>query len=107
MRMIQNRNLGLLPTAKTFYFVTGRYWSAATYGVVGHGRKELTADLLADFCAVLDVAADDLAALTGVAMPDGYPGPGPAAGLAELIWDVRRLTESQIQHVVELAQAKQ
>lgn len=50
-------------TARTFLHLTGRYWSASTYGMVGHGRKELTPDLLADFATVLGIPADDLAVL--------------------------------------------
>ncbi|MFC9293805.1 hypothetical protein ACFTWH_35965 [Streptomyces sp. NPDC057011] len=54
--------------AQTFLALTGRYWSAATYGQVGHGRVELTPDLVADFATVLGIRADDLAALTGIAL---------------------------------------
>ena len=46
MRMVRNRNLGSTATAKTFLSITGRYWSAATYGAVGHGRKQLTPEIL-------------------------------------------------------------
>lgn len=34
MRMARNRNLDRLTTARTFLMVTGRHWSAATYGEV-------------------------------------------------------------------------
>ncbi|MEU7880649.1 hypothetical protein [Microbispora bryophytorum] len=106
MRMVRNRNLGWTATAKTFFEVTGRYWSAATYGGVGHGRTQLTLELLADFSAVLDVPADDLAALTGVALPGAATVTKPTvAGVAELIWDVRRLTESQLRQVSDLAKS--
>ncbi|GII33517.1 hypothetical protein Pmi06nite_69590 [Planotetraspora mira] len=106
MRMVRNRNLGWTATAKTFLAVTGRYWSAATYGWVQNGRKQLTPELLADFSAVLDVPADDLAALTGVALPDAALVPKPdVTGVAELIWDVRRLTASQLRQVSDLAKS--
>ncbi|GAA4576282.1 hypothetical protein [Planotetraspora kaengkrachanensis] len=106
MRMARNRNLGWTATAKTFLAVTGRYWSAATYGGVGHGRTQLTPELLADFSAVLDVPADDLAALTGVALPGAASVPKPAvAGVAELIWDVRRLTATQLRQVSDRAKS--
>ncbi|MFD8073264.1 hypothetical protein ACFV3E_11490 [Streptomyces sp. NPDC059718] len=104
MGLARNRNLGWLATAKTFFLVTGRCWSAATYGGVGRGTVPLTAGLLADFCAVLDVPSDDLAALTGVALPDVSPAAtSSTAGVAELIWDVRRLTEDRLLAVTELA----
>ncbi|GAA4941509.1 hypothetical protein HD597_001219 [Nonomuraea thailandensis] len=106
MRMARNRNLGWTATAKTFLVLTGRYWSPATYGGVGHGRTQLTPELLADFSAVLDVPADDLAALTGVALPGAASVQKPdVADVAELIWDVRRLTESQLRQVRDLARS--
>lgn len=39
--------------------------SASTIGMIGHGRKPLTPELLAGFAAFLDVSARDLGALTG------------------------------------------
>ncbi|MFF3252824.1 hypothetical protein ACFYWP_17845 [Actinacidiphila glaucinigra] len=108
MRLVRNRNLGWTATAKTFFLVTGRYWAASTYGRVGSGNVPLTAELLADFCQVLDVPCDDLAAMTGVALPgpDASPTANAAtAGVAELIWDVRRLTGRQLVSVTDLAQA--
>ncbi|WP_245938882.1 hypothetical protein [Actinacidiphila glaucinigra] len=108
MRLVRNRNLGWTATAMTFLLLTGRYWSAATYGRVARGTVPLTAELLADFCAVLDVPADDLAAVTGVALPGPDTSPtanAGTAGVAELIWDVRRLTESRLRAVTDLAEA--
>ncbi|MET8288136.1 hypothetical protein AB0M86_46390 [Streptomyces sp. NPDC051639] len=104
MRMARNRNLNWLATAMTFQALTGRYWSAATYGGVGHGRNQLTPELLLDFSTVLGVAVGDLAAMTGIEPPDSSPRPA-AAGVAELIWDVRRLTASQLQQVSDLAES--
>lgn len=108
MRLVRNRNLGWTATAKTFFLVTGRYWAASTYGRVGSGTVALTAELLADFCEVLDVPSDDLAAVTGVALPEPDASPtatAGTAGVAELIWDVRRLTERQLLAVTDLAEA--
>lgn len=108
MRLAGNRNLGLTATAQAFLSVTGRYWSAATYGMVGRGRKPLTPDLLLDFATVLGIPPADLSALTGVPLPDDRPEPGPAAAdVAELIWDVRRLTAAQLQQVCGIAQSLQ
>ncbi|MEV7684027.1 hypothetical protein AB0O64_36655 [Streptomyces sp. NPDC088341] len=104
VRLVHNRNLGWTAMAKTFLVVTNRYWSAATYGGVGRGTIPLTADLLADFCAVLDVPSDDLAALTGIALPAVSSHAKPSvAGVAELIWDVRDLTERRLQEIGDLA----
>ncbi|MFF7678433.1 hypothetical protein [Actinacidiphila glaucinigra] len=108
MRRVRNRNLGWTATAQTFRLVTGRYLSAATYGHVGSGTVALTGELLADSCQVLDVPCDGLAAVTGVVLPgpDASPTANAAtAGVAELIWDVRRLTGRQLVSVTDLAQA--
>lgn len=106
MRLARNRNLSWTATAMTFLVLTGRYWSAATYGAVGRGRVQLTPELLADFSRVLDVPGGDLVALTGVALPDTAEVPDPAAdGMAELIWNLRRLTPDQIQQASDVAKS--
>jgi hypothetical protein len=107
MRLARNRNLSWTAVAKTFLAVTGRYWSATTYGGVGRGTTPVTADLLVDFCAVLDVPSEDLAAVTGVALPDAPSAAKPIVGVAELIWDVRRLTFRQLQEATGLAASMQ
>lgn len=105
MRLLANRNLGWAAGARAFLSLTGRYWSAATYGQVGHGRKELTPDLLVDYATVLGIRADDLAALTGIVVPDGTPPPtGATADVTGLIWDVRRLTNDQVWQLGDTAQ---
>ncbi|WP_179382139.1 hypothetical protein [Streptomyces sp. SA15] len=53
---------------------------------------------------MLGVASGDLAAMTGVEPPGSSPGP-TAAGVAELIWDVRRLAAGQLQQVSDLAES--
>lgn len=106
MGLARNRNLGWVAVAKTFLVVTGRYWSAATYGGVGRGTTPVTAELLADFCAVLDVPSEDLVTVTGVALPEASSRAKPAGeGVAELIWDVRHLTCSQLQEARNLAES--
>ncbi|NBM16182.1 hypothetical protein [Streptomyces sp. GC420] len=67
--MLSNRNLDWTGAARTFLHLTGRYWSASTYGMVGHGHTGLTPGLLAGFTTVLGIPADDLAALTGPTVP--------------------------------------
>ncbi|NEA53414.1 hypothetical protein G3I60_04360 [Streptomyces sp. SID13666] len=106
MRLLANRNLGWLAGAQTFLHLTGRYWSAATYGQVGHGLMELTPDLLADYATVLGIRADDLAALTGVDPPDRTAPPSEvAADVTGLMWDVRRLTLDQIEQLRDTAES--
>lgn len=104
VRMFRYRNLGGVGTAKTLAVVTPTYLSAATYGVIGAGRKELTPRLVTDFAALLGIDARELAALTGVFLRVVPPPPAPeAADAAALLWEARRLSAAQAQHVAELA----
>ncbi|MGW7528992.1 hypothetical protein [Streptomyces sp. NPDC054783] len=104
MRLVHNRNLGLVSVAKTFALLTGRYWAASTYGALARGGTEVTAGLLADFAAVLGIPAPDLAVLTG-ATPCEVTGRTTGTGVGELIADVRRLTCDQMRRTVDLAGA--
>ncbi|WP_329193816.1 hypothetical protein [Streptomyces sp. NBC_01435] len=104
VRMLQYRNLNWSGMARTLASVTPTYLSAATYGVIGSGRKELTPRLVADFAAVLGIDARDLTALTGVILREVPPPPSPeAVDAAALLWAGRRLSAAQARHVSELA----
>ncbi|MGW1937877.1 hypothetical protein ACWC98_32790 [Streptomyces goshikiensis] len=108
VHMLGNRNLNWTASAKTLYHLTGRLLAAATIGAIGHGRKEITPGLLADFATLLGIPTRDLAALTGIEPPDQTPPQNPAAAdVAELIWDIRHLTAAQVQHISDKAKALQ
>ncbi|MEU6034606.1 hypothetical protein ABZ801_04290 [Actinomadura sp. NPDC047616] len=97
-----NRNLGCMEAAKALACCSnGRmYVSASTIVLIARGQIELTPDRLANLATLLDFPAGDLAAITGVALPDGSPPEDPAAAdVAALLWDVRRLTAAQMQYV--------
>lgn len=105
LRLLYNRNLDWKGVAAYLYGLGGgQMLSVSTIGLIGHGRKALTPDLLAGFGAVLDIASADLSALTGVDISalDGriHPDAGQAA---ELIWSARRLTAQQLRLVHERA----
>ncbi|MFJ6485755.1 MULTISPECIES: hypothetical protein [unclassified Streptomyces] len=105
MRLLANRNLGWSAGAKVFLSLTGRYWSAATYGQVGRGLMEVSPDLQADYATVLGFRADDLAVLTGIGLPDGHrPPPRAAVEVAGLVRDVRRLSQEQVRELSDTAQ---
>ncbi|MGW6847939.1 hypothetical protein ACWGCK_04140 [Streptomyces virginiae] len=105
MRLLANRNLGWSAGAKVFLSLTGRYWSAATYGQVGWGEVELSPELQADYATVLGIPADDLAVLTGTGLPDGHrPPPRAAVEVAGLVRDVRRLTQDQVRELADTAE---
>jgi hypothetical protein len=74
-----------------------RYVSAVTVVQVGGGKIELTPDWLADLSTLIDIPAGDLAAITGIPLPDGSPPEDPAAvDTAALLWDVRHLSGEQL-----------
>lgn len=105
VRMLHNRNLNWLAATKILY-EAGRAGplSAATIGVIGHGRKRLTPELLIGFATVLAIPATDLAALLGIELRSRVPPVRPeAADLAGLIWDVRRLEARQVERVAHHA----
>lgn len=105
IRMLRYRNLGWTGIAQALAVVTPTYLSAATYGVIGSGRKELTPRLVTDFAALLGIDARELAAFTGVDLRE-VPLPSPEqADAAALLWELRRLTPAQTQHVAELARS--
>ncbi|MGW7103749.1 hypothetical protein [Streptomyces sp. NPDC054838] len=78
--------------AKMLAVLTPTYLSAATYGVIGAGRKESTPRLVTDFAALLGIDASELAALTGVLLSEVSRSPGPETmDAAALLWEVCRL----------------
>lgn len=104
VRMLQYRNLNWMGMARALAFVTPTYLSAATYAVIGSGRKELTPRLVTDFGALLGIDARELAELTGVLLPEVPPPPPPGAvDAAAILWEARRLSAAQAQYVSELA----
>lgn len=105
IRMLRYRNLGWSGMAHALAFVTPTYLSAATYGVIGSGRKDLTPRLITDFAVLLGIDARELAAFTGVDLGEvSLPSP-EGADAAALLWELRRLTAAQAQHVAELARS--
>jgi hypothetical protein len=109
-RMLAARNLNWLSSVRVLYAVSlGRiYWSAATIGLVGRGRKEVTSGLVPVFAAALGITAGDLAAIGGMRLPaDPEIVLNPsAAAMAELTWEVRRLAAEQIKLVRAKAKAE-
>lgn len=108
-RMLATRNLDWMSSVRVLYAVSlGRvYWSAATVGLVGRGRKEVTPALVAVFAAALGIPAGDLAAIGGIGLPadPGMPLSPSAGAMAELTWEARRLTAGQLKAVHGKAEA--
>jgi hypothetical protein len=78
--------------------------SASTVGMLGRGRKQMTPRLLADFAAVLGMDASDLAVMAEIELPpEELPVHPHAPQMAELIWELRRLTYEQVRQLIEHA----
>ncbi|MFE2867707.1 hypothetical protein [Embleya sp. NPDC059259] len=106
IRMLQYRNLSWTGMQRALTVATPTLLSASTYSSIGSGRKELTPRLVTDFAAVLGINAPELAALTGVHLPEVPPPPRPeAVDAAALLWETRRLSAAQARHVSELARS--
>lgn len=103
--MLRNRNLDWSNSAKILFRLTGvGPLSASTVGAIGHGRKELTPELLVGLATMLAIRADDLAAVIGIELTNGVSPASPVAkDVAELIWDIRRLTAGQVRQVCDAA----
>jgi hypothetical protein len=108
-RMLATRNLDRMSSVRVLYAVSlGRvYWSAATIGLVGRGRKEVTPVLVTVFAAALGIPAGDLAAIGGMRLPADPEIPlNPSAdAMAELTWEARRLAAEQVKLVHSKAEA--
>jgi hypothetical protein len=104
-----NRNLhSPVAAAKTLALLTrGRmYLAASTIHSIAGGRAPLRPTWLAGFATTLGIPAADLAAITGTDLSEPpLPDDPPAAEMAELLWDCRRLTASQIERVRAEAEA--
>jgi hypothetical protein len=86
--------------------VSGRVLSGTTPAGRAFKGRELTREELADYISVLDISAADMSIVTGVDLP--APASSHLPGTTEtarLIWDVRRLTADQVNHVRRTAQS--
>jgi hypothetical protein len=106
VQMLDNRNLDWTSSAKTLFHLTGLYLAGATIGAIGHGRKQLSPDLMAGFATVLGIPSGGLAALTGMELVDQTSSQNPAAAdVADLIWDIRHLTADQVRQIRDAAKS--
>lgn len=80
------------------------YVSAATIGAVGRGAKDLDAELLNGFAAVLGIPVAALESLTGMHQTTASCKHSPEnVDVAALLWDVRHFTAGQVRKVSHLA----
>jgi hypothetical protein len=100
VRMLENRNLRWVSSAKVLYLLGGSPpMSAHVIGALGQGRRKVTPRLLADFAAVLGISAGELAAVGGMEIREEFPVSPAASDLSMLIWETRRLTREQVRQL--------
>ncbi|MFI9386813.1 hypothetical protein [Kutzneria sp. NPDC052558] len=94
--MLENRNLRTLHAAMALAMTTPLYLSAATYPSLGRGQAQPRPEWVRDIAILLGIPPGDLAAIAGMAQPpeDRWRHPA-AAEIAELVWEMRRLTADQ------------
>jgi hypothetical protein len=103
LRLLRNRNIRPY-SAKTLYLLgDGPVVSYSTVGMLGPGRTRLTPHFLSAFASVLNIPAHELSAIVGVAPATGLRPHRHRVKLAQLAWDARRLTERQLDEVLNLA----
>ncbi|MFI6823992.1 XRE family transcriptional regulator [Micromonospora sp. NPDC050187] len=107
LRLLHNRNPNWSGAAMYLFGIGRRdMLPASTIGMIGHGRKTLTPDLLAGFAAFLDISPHDLRALTGIDLTNtGRPIHPDAAEVAALVWNAHRLTADQLRQLDDRAHA--
>jgi len=111
IRLLANRNLDLRGSAHLLAAVTSTYLSATTYGQIGRDLEVLDGDRLAAFAAALGIDFCDLVALHGTTpSPTHFQVNPKATKVAELVWELRRLSADQIEelyHRLRVAQQGQ
>lgn len=106
LRMLRNRNLDWAGSQAVLYCVAHvGPLSASTVGGIGHGRIELTFDLLVGFSTILGVPVEQLAILASIEFPHVSQSDSSVSDVAGLIWDLRRLSWIQVDHVRKLVEA--
>jgi hypothetical protein len=107
--MLHNRNLARYYTAGTVYIGTrGRVYLSEIDVQLALARsdKSLTPDMFAGLENMSGIPVADLAVLTGFDLPSGFiPKQTIPTILAELLWDVRRLTSKQARHMAHVGRS--
>lgn len=108
IRLLHNHNLSWMGTAKTLFGLEGiGPFSAATIGGIAHGRVPLSGELVRGIAALLGLPPALLGALADVEISEAAESADTVvAEMAQLIWDLRRLTSAQMQTVHAAATAE-
>jgi hypothetical protein len=107
--MLHNRNLARYYTAEAVYIGTRGETYLSEVEVqyaLARSNKRLTPDMFAGLANVLGIPVAGLADLTGFDLPPRtFPEQTALAIVAELLWDVRRLTSAQAWHVAKVVRS--
>jgi len=106
--LLDNRNLARYHTAKALYLGTlGKlYLSEVEVRHILVRDKPLAPDVFAGFASVIGIPAGELAVLTGFRPPPGvFPEHGVPTVVAELLWEVRRLSSEQARNIADVARS--
>ncbi|WP_406859472.1 hypothetical protein ABZO31_03700 [Streptomyces sp. HUAS MG47] len=80
------------------------YPAASTVNGIGRGRVPLTPELVAGFAVTLGMDPGDLAAITGVELPEPSQPTDPLTQeMARLLWNCRHLTAAQARQAYDTA----
>jgi hypothetical protein len=101
-RLLHYRNLKGISAAELLLLSGGPYLAMSTVRRIVLGDKALDPQLVTGFARFLGIPVGDLAALCDVHLAEETPAPAYCDGLAELMWEGRRLTVQQIRELVEL-----
>jgi hypothetical protein len=101
-RLLYYRNFKGTSAAQLLLYSGGPYLSRPTVNKIALGGKALDPQLVSGFAHFLGIPVGDLAVLCDVEMTEDVPAPAYVGGLAELMWEGRRLTSRQIQELAAL-----
>jgi hypothetical protein len=109
MRMLRNRNLDNMSSAVMMYRLADvGPLPMSTIAGVGLGRVTLSERLLSGFAVVLGYPVGDLAALLCMKSPHSVSAVEPVSSeIAQLLWDMRRLSSEQLGSVLGEVKALQ
>ncbi|BCJ70292.1 hypothetical protein [Polymorphospora rubra] len=101
-RLLHHRNFKGTSAVELLLYSGGPYLSVPTVNQIALGGRALDPQLVSGFAHFLGIPVGDLAALCDVNMTEDVPAPAYCDGLAELMWEGRRLTVQQIEELAEL-----
>lgn len=101
-RLLHYRNFKGASAVQLLMYSGGPHLSMPEVACIAYGGEALDMQLVSGFAYFLGMPVGDLAALCEVDMTEEIPMPTYCGGLAELMWESRRLTVQQIRDLEAL-----